>query len=97
MKSKRIIQRNGTERWYSVDNGIPHREDGPAVIYPNKYEARYLNGKYHREDGPARIWYDEREEWWLDGKRIRSDNSDEFKAYWKELVSLYHIKKIVES
>ena len=42
---------------YEVD-GLPHRADGPAVVYyyeDGKLDSEYwyLNGKLHREDGPA--------------------------------------------
>ena len=34
---------SGDKRWYL--NGNYHREDGPAVEYPNGYKEWYLNGK----------------------------------------------------
>jgi len=51
---------------YFKDKGmtIPHREDGPAVEWPNGHKVWYVNGKRHREDGPAiehanggKYWY----------------------------------------
>jgi hypothetical protein len=30
-----------------------HREDGPALVYPNGYKAWFINGRLHRVDGPA--------------------------------------------
>ena|ERR1700691_2655957 len=34
-------------------NGLLHREDGPAIIYPDGRIRYYLYGKRHRTDGPA--------------------------------------------
>lgn len=35
--------------------GRLHREDGPAIEYPDGSEEWHLNGEIHREDGPALI------------------------------------------
>jgi hypothetical protein len=48
------VNEYGTKRWFL--NGKPHREDGPAIEYPDGSKFWYLNGKYHREDGPAIEW-----------------------------------------
>jgi len=50
-----------------------HREDGPAVIYPDGYQVWYKEGLIHREDGPAIIRADGRREWYKDGKLHRED------------------------
>ena len=51
---------------YEIRNnhGQLHRDNGPAVVYPNGSSRWYLNGELHRDDGPAvvdpdgtRIWY----------------------------------------
>jgi hypothetical protein len=51
-----------TKEW-RID-GILHREDGPAVEYPNGTTIWHYNGRRHRDDGPAveysygtSIWY----------------------------------------
>jgi hypothetical protein len=31
-------------RWYYDTKGFPHREDGPALIYPNGQAYWYLHG-----------------------------------------------------
>jgi hypothetical protein len=54
-------------------NGKLHREDGPAVIYPNGTKVWLLNDKLHREDGPAYIGSDGRQEWYLNGNIHRED------------------------
>jgi hypothetical protein len=62
-----------------------HREDGPAVLYPNGYESWYLNGKQHRIDGPARIWDNDRcpPEWYINGEFIPVKSQKEFEQYKK--------------
>ena len=61
----------GIKRWYV--NGLLHRTDGPATIYPNGDEEWWINGKLHRTDGPAIIWPDGRQEWYLNGYIHRAD------------------------
>jgi len=55
---------------------ILHREDGPAVEYPDGGKAWYLNGKRHREDGPAIERVDGYKEWYLNGEEL---SEEEFK------------------
>jgi hypothetical protein len=50
-----------------------HREDGPAVDRPGKYQAWFINGFYHREDGPAVEYVNGDKYWWLNGERHRKD------------------------
>ena len=54
-------------------NGECHREDGPAVEWPNGLREWFLNGKRHREDGPAIEFPTGHREWFLNGKRHRED------------------------
>jgi hypothetical protein len=50
-----------------------HREDGPAVIFPNFATEWWLDGKYHREDGPAVELPSGYKAWYINGKRHRED------------------------
>lgn len=34
-------------------DGFLHRQDGPAIEFPNKSCVWFLNGKRHNENGPA--------------------------------------------
>jgi hypothetical protein len=60
-----LINKNGSKYYYKdKEMTILHREDGPAVEYPNGYKGWYLNNELHREDGPAvedkwgyKAWY----------------------------------------
>lgn len=67
-----IVDPDGIQRWYNKE-GVIHRENGPAVIYPSGTEYWYRNGKYHREDGPAVNRNDGYMEWRINDKFHRED------------------------
>ena len=54
-------------RSYRNAAGKLHREDGPAIIFPNGTVMWFLNGARHRVDGPAIVWPGGTKEWWLNG------------------------------
>jgi hypothetical protein len=58
---------------YLDEEGRPHREDGPALVYSDGWEEWRIHGQLHREDGPARTLPEGDEEWWLNGERHRID------------------------
>ena len=62
------IDADGTKRWYL--NGERHREDGPAIEYPEGSKYWYLNGRCHREDGPAVERPNGTKYWYLNGKSV---------------------------
>jgi (2Fe-2S) ferredoxin len=62
------IVANGTKCWYL--NSKLHREDGPAVEYPDGTKHWFLNGEYHCEDGPAVEYPDGIKHWYLNGKVV---------------------------
>jgi hypothetical protein len=66
--------RSGSKWWYT--DGEQHREDGPAVIHPDGYQAWCLNNKLHREDGPAIIYSDGSKYWYINGKHITKEVND---------------------
>ena len=41
-----------------LENGLFHREDGPAVIHNDGTRRWYQNGVHKRDDGPAIEWAD---------------------------------------
>lgn len=49
-------QYSGRKIWYN--HGERHREDGPAIIHPNKKTEYCINGKY--VTGSAKAWLKER-------------------------------------
>ncbi len=63
---------DGPQIWKN-EKGELHREDGPAVIFPNGRKEWYINDKLHREDGPAIIYPDGSEKWFINGYLHRED------------------------
>ncbi len=57
--------------------GELHRDDGPAMIWPNGEQRWYRHGELHRDDGPAVIWPDGKQEWYRYGERHRDDGPAE--------------------
>jgi len=82
-------------------NGIPHREDGPAIEYANGTKEWFLNGKRHREDGPAIERANGDKVWFLNNKLHREDGpaverANGFKEWWlndKEATALEVFKR----
>ena len=50
-----------------------HRDDGPAVEYPNGTKYWYRNDKLHRDNGPAIEYPDGTKYWYRNDKRHRDD------------------------
>ena len=68
------IDKYGAKFYYSDrEMKIHHREDGPAVKFPDGGKEWYLNGKRHREDGPAVEYSDGDRSWFINGERHRED------------------------
>ena len=59
------------ENWFK--NGKHHREDGPAIIFPDGHKEWYWKGKLHREDGPAKITTNGTKRWYRNGQPHRED------------------------
>ena len=59
---------------YHNSDGRHHREDGPAIIWPDGSTFWWLHGHLHREDGPAIIWPDGTEEWFLKGTKHKFED-----------------------
>jgi hypothetical protein len=52
-------------------NGVPHRNDGPAIIWVNGSKCWYQKGKLHREDGPAIEYKDGHKRWYAEGHEFK--------------------------
>ena len=61
--------------WYN--QGHLHREDGPAIIYPDGRTEWYQDDWLHREDGPAIEWPNGGKHWYQRGKKHREDGPAE--------------------
>lgn len=57
---------------YHFQDDEYHREDGPAIEYPNGSKSWWKQGKLHREDGPAIEWPSAKK-WCLNGVLHRED------------------------
>ncbi len=60
---------DGTQVWYK--EWELHREDGPAIIYPNGTQFWFKEGKLHRDDGPAVIYSNGTQAWWKEYKKYK--------------------------
>ena len=81
-----VTDERGIKSWVGV-SGKYHRDDGPAVEWPNGYKAWYQHGLRHRDGGPAVEFASGDKEWWQHGSVHRDDGpaleiSDGTKAWW---------------
>lgn len=76
--SRMVVDQFGRKKWFD-DAGEFHREDGPAVIFPDGGFIYAIHGKYHRLDGPAMVHsaMDKggpmTKRWYVDGELHRVD------------------------
>ncbi len=77
-KSTMRIDKNGNKYWTKND-GLLHRLDGPAMEWANGHKEWYKNGWIHRLGGPAIEHVDGRKEWWLKNKLYKT-KEDYFNA-----------------
>ena len=80
------INSDGAKIWRNQEGEL-HRDNGPAVIYPNGQQEYYQNECLHRLDGPAIVIPFLYYEYYQNGKRHRLDGpsimrSDGYQAYW---------------
>jgi hypothetical protein len=66
------IDQHGTKYWRD-HCGKMHRDDGPAIEWPNGDKWWYHHGKRHRANGPAIERRNGSKEWWQYGNRHRND------------------------
>jgi len=50
-------------------NGLLHRDDGPALVYPDGKQYWYRNGRLHRDDGPAVVYPNGTQYWYCNGEQ----------------------------
>lgn len=71
-----IVERfDGTKIWYK--EGKCHREDGPALLHPNRVYHWFKEGNHHRIDGPAIEYANGSTEWWIDDFCYYVDNGND--------------------
>jgi len=71
-ESTMTVESDGDKLWRN-SAGQLHREDGPAIIYPDGYQGWYHDGKLHREDGPAVTEPDGSQYWYQNDRLHRED------------------------
>lgn len=77
MKSEKITKSTVAGRVeYRDRHGRWHREDGPAVEWPNGELGYYFHGQLHRDGGPAREYPNGTKEWWHYGLVIKIITTD---------------------
>lgn len=86
----KYIDKNGNIH-YMKENGLRHREDGPAFIGISGYKQWIMFGEFHREDGPAIINHlDNTERYYLEGKYYKN------KSQWESEVIKLKLKRLRE-
>lgn len=70
---EKVIDENGTIRWFKKGTEIFHKEDGPAIELTNGSRFWYQNGKRHRLDGPAREYNSGHKYWYIEGIRYSEE------------------------
>lgn len=77
-----VCQTDNVKCWYQ--NGLLHREDGPAILWPNGSSEWRVNGKLHRLDGPAVLRSEDLfyNEWWVEGQQIDPVNFNSYVRNW---------------
>lgn len=89
---------------YKNENGQLHREDGPALEWPDGTKEWWLNDVRHREDGPALVITRNgvvSNHWYFNGKRHREDGpaselGDGTKAWWLNGKELFGVEEWME-
>ena len=65
------VNQYGTREW--TQDGLLHKEDGPAIIHADGMRIWCRRNRLHREDGPACTWPDGRREWWINDVNISEE------------------------
>ena len=72
LKYRVEVAKDGTRRYYN-NAGELHRDEGPAVEWPDGSKGWVQNGQYHRTDGPAMERANGTKEWAQNGLLHRTD------------------------
>ena len=105
------VEYNDRIEWHN-EKGKLHREDGPAIEWPDGSKVWYLNGELHREGGPAvehtngyKAWFLNRECHRVDGPAIQWPDGSKFwylndkeypKEQWEKEVLKLRLKRLSE-
>ena len=94
MENKPIceIDEYGTKRWYNED-GLYHREDGPAIEYKDGTKIWFFHDEYHRLDGPAWIHDNGDTDWYINDYYVTSEITEWAKTHSIDLDNLTDVDK----
>ena len=67
-----VVDSYGAHRYYNLAGEL-HRDNGPAVVYPDGSKLWIIRNALHREDGPAIERADGRHWWYLDGVMLTEE------------------------
>ena len=80
------VDRHGTRRYRNAAGQL-HREDGPAIIFPNGTGVWYQNGLRHRVDGPAVVYPNSQKFWFTEDCAVSQEKFNEYVSRIAEEVS----------
>jgi len=80
----KIIDVKGNVYYYQ--NGLLHRENGPAIEWFDGIKEYYIDNLLHREDGPAIEYPSGKSVWYYKGKKILVKSQKEFESYIKLII-----------
>jgi hypothetical protein len=93
VKPKRRYYKEYDYVYYTIKySQVLHREDGPAVIYPNEAKEWWRYGRLHRVGGPAIEYSTGQKEWLVNGEYHREDGPAVVGSYGFELWYLKGIR-----
>ena len=69
-----VDDRFGSTGWFKdAKYTVRHRENGPAIEFPNGHTEWWQDGMLHRVGGPATVFSNGDKRWYQHGKRHRTD------------------------
>jgi len=86
IKNGLIIDENGYKMWFK-DNQL-HREEGPALEYPDGTKFWYIRDRLHRLDGPAIESPDGEKSWYYQDEEIACSSQQEFERLIKKIFNV---------
>lgn len=72
LKYRVEVDEDGSRRYYNSAE-LLHRDDGPAIEFPDDTKQWYQGGRLHRTDGPAIEYADGCKIWYQNGLLHRTD------------------------
>ena len=74
------IDNDGIHRW--TVNDRPHRDDGPAIVYPDGTQVFCQHGLLHNDTGPALILPNGNTYHYMHGQPVDTETAAAAKAPW---------------